>query len=54
MEKSEQLYYEGLSVDGLPRMSSQTHVALLVQLVVGQLQFVEVDDHGGPVGAQCG
>ena len=28
------------------------HVALLVKLVVGELQFVEVDDDGGPVGAE--
>lgn len=29
-----------------------TDMALLVQLVVGEFQFVEIDDNGGPVGAQ--
>ena len=27
-------------------------MALLVQLVVSEFQFVEIDDNGGPVGAQ--
>jgi hypothetical protein len=44
---------EGRELHGETGSFSQpTDMALLVQLVVGEFQFVEVDDDGGPVGAE--